>query len=137
MKYSPDKQFKNLCHQLSQCFISQYDIPLKCLNFFSYSASHKIGTYLSNQIKQTPRKSRIYFLLDKQEKRLTYPLHIANRFAEYYNERYNLNSTQDLPTPSATPIQTFLCSLHLPKISKEHFTDVSAQFSSDLQINHA
>lgn len=103
-----DKQLRDLRHQFSQLFIAQHDFLLKRLKLNQYTAGNKVGSFLARQIRKKSAKNRIAYLLDSKNNRIINPAHIAEKFAEFYSNLYNINSDNLPKPPTDAQIQNFL-----------------------------
>lgn len=122
---------RQLRQELSLLLTSQFDFVVKRLQLKQYSLGNKPGAFLAKQLKTKATSCRIPYLKSSSGQRISNPLDIANRFAEYYSNLYHLKNATDTTTPDPTEIQTFLDSLKLPFLSSSDILSLGTPFSME------
>ncbi|XP_068089301.1 uncharacterized protein [Hyperolius riggenbachi] len=96
-----------------------------------YSQSNKSGALLAQRCKIKQAKSRIPFLIDPlTNQRVTNPKLIADIFASFYRDLYNLQYDTKTPQPSPQQIEEFLSTPKLPSLSQDHLDSLNAPITA-------
>lgn len=72
-----------------------------------YSQGDRPGKFLANRVRILA-KIKIPYIASAAGNRVHDPRDIADAFADYYSDLYNLKNDDSLPTPSSLTIQEFL-----------------------------
>uniref|UniRef100_A0A803J5Q1 Reverse transcriptase domain-containing protein n=1 Tax=Xenopus tropicalis TaxID=8364 RepID=A0A803J5Q1_XENTR len=107
------KQIQKDKNDLTQLVLAKTEYRLKRLKQYYYTHSNKANRLLVNKLRIQQAKHRISHLT-KNNSKITDPTQIANEFASYYKNLYNLENQRNEPQPTSTQIIDYLNSIQLP-----------------------
>lgn len=81
----------------------------------SYEHGEKIGKILAHQLRQQSVDQSILEITDENDKKLTDPLEINNRFKEYYSQLYTSESSRN-----EVLFDSFFSKFTLPTIDEQY-----------------
>lgn len=117
----------DLRNSLSQ----QYDYHLRRLKLQSYANANRAGKYLANRLKAVKSKTRIAHLIHPTLKhKVTNPQDIANQFADYYSNLYNIKDDPSTCQPTYDDIQNILQTLKLPTLTESQLLTLNSPFTT-------
>ncbi|CAI9603496.1 unnamed protein product [Staurois parvus] len=117
-------------NKLRTLLLYKYDLNLQKTKAKFYSMSNKANALLTKMIKQRHLKDKISSVHHPTTHTLTTnPREIANAFATYYQQLYNLKNDPDTIQPTLTSIQQFLHTTKLPQLSPSQLDAISTPIS--------
>lgn len=97
-----------------------------------YASGNKAGKLLAHQIKGFQTKTSISFIYHPiTNSKKNNPQEIADAFSLYYSTLYNLKDEASSIQPESSHIQSFLDSVHLPRLTPAQLKDLNAPFTSE------
>uniref|UniRef100_A0A8C5PGE3 Reverse transcriptase domain-containing protein n=1 Tax=Leptobrachium leishanense TaxID=445787 RepID=A0A8C5PGE3_9ANUR len=103
--------------QFSDIHKKEYVWRTRRLNAKFYLYSNKTGKLMANKLKGRLTRTKIAKLKMASAEFVAQPRQIANRFAEYYAQLYNLHLDGATHQPSLTEVFSYLTSIALPQLS--------------------
>lgn len=104
----------------------KYDYNLAKLRWNFYLQGDRPGKLLAWRVNQMQARSKIPFMLSTTREKIYDPQAIANLFADYYQELYNLENSPSVPPVVPATIDSFLSQLSLPKLSQQQLDTMNA-----------
>lgn len=89
------------------------------LNQQFYAFGNRASRLLARKLRGRRAKERVLQIYNSRGTKVTDPVAIANTFAAYYQQLYNLKDDLDTPQPTHAVINKFLDSISLPTIDRE------------------
>lgn len=115
--------------ELRNLLSRDYKNNLQRVKASRYHSGNKAGRLLARQIKSQNAKKKITVWGCKNLVIRENPADIADTFADYYTELYDLQSDPSIPQPTFAVIYSFLHCANLPQLSNLQFKSISYPFT--------
>lgn len=126
-----EKTLNSLRTELRLLYLHQYDHHLAKMKWNFYLQGDRPSKILARRVKQTQARTRIPYMVAKDRTKSFDPQAIANIFADYYQDLYNLQESD--PSSGGDPdiIDSFLSRIPLPSLSRDQLDSLNCPFSME------
>lgn len=121
-----ESTLKDLRSQLRLLYLHKYDYNLAKMKWNFYVQGDRPGKLLAKRVKQYQAKSKIPYMFSRTGEKIYNPQDIANRFADYYRELYNIQTSETNRVISPESIDDFLSKISLPSLTPQQLEDLNA-----------
>lgn len=124
------EKLKSLRSKLRTAYLSQYEQRLSKLKWRFYLQGDRPGRLLANRVRAYQARSKVSYISGSDGSRIYDPQHIAESFANYYKDLYNLKDDVATPTALASDVSSFLDKIALPKLTVDQLEQLNAPIES-------
>lgn len=118
-------KLRDLRNQLRLIYLHKFDFNLAKLKWNFYMQGDRPGKLLAKRVKQIQARNKIPYMFDKHKTKVHDPQKIADLFADYYQDLYNISESEPFHPLSADKIDVFLKKLSLPSLSSQQLEDLN------------